>query len=176
MSRQAMMDDGLVYFADQARTTIQALDPTALVSIGFFWPQAPNPTRAGDERVIQPYPAIAQASIDFVGVHPYPSPSDLTLDQIMQNFAFSGYQQQKPVVMEEFGTAEVSYPTLADAAAAMKGWQIDSCTYDVKGWLLWTWDTAEADQPPPTFWNALSGDGEINQALAPVMRPDPCSN
>jgi hypothetical protein len=36
--RQKMMDDGLVYFTDQMRTTILALDPTALVTVGFFVP------------------------------------------------------------------------------------------------------------------------------------------
>ena len=30
------MDDGLVYWADTVRAAIRAVDPTALVSLGFF--------------------------------------------------------------------------------------------------------------------------------------------
>jgi hypothetical protein len=60
---------------------------------------------------------------------------------------------------------------VADAAAALKAWQIGGCAYHVKGWLLWTWDTDEA----PDGWNALESDGSINRALAPVSRPDPCA-
>jgi hypothetical protein len=38
-SKQQMMDDGLVYFTDQVRAAILALDPTALVTISFFQPE-----------------------------------------------------------------------------------------------------------------------------------------
>src|SRR5215472_15495695 len=103
VSRQQMMDDGLVYFTDQMRAAILALDPTALVTVGFFVPQGPNPTRVGDNRVIEVYPAMANSTADFVDLHPYPLPNDLTLPQYVQNFGFVGFQQQKPVLMGEFG-------------------------------------------------------------------------
>ena len=65
-SRQQMMDNGLVYFTDQVRAIILELDPTALVEVGFFVPQGPNPTRLGDPRVINVYPAMANSTADFV--------------------------------------------------------------------------------------------------------------
>ena len=34
------------------------------------------------------------------------------------------------------------------AAAALRKWQVDTCPYDIKGWLLWTWDTEEPEQVP----------------------------
>lgn len=74
-SRQQMMDDGLVYFTDQMRAAILDLDPTALVTVGFFVPQGPNPTRIGDIRVIEVYPAMANSTADFVDLHPYPFPT-----------------------------------------------------------------------------------------------------
>jgi hypothetical protein len=82
------------------------LDLTALVEVGFFEPQGPNPTRIGDPRVVTVYPAMANSKADFVSVHPYPIIGGLTFAQYVQNFGFVGYQQQKPVVLEEFGVLD----------------------------------------------------------------------
>ena len=173
VSRQQMMDDGLVYFTDQMRAAILALDPTALVTVGFFVPQGPNPTRVGDNRVIEVYPAMANSTADFVDLHAYPLPNDLSLAQIVQNFAFvgTGTQQQKPIVMGEFGGFLSEYASASAAASGLTTWQVQSCANNFKGWLLWTWDTDEQ----PELWNALSSGGPINASLAPASRPDPCS-
>jgi hypothetical protein len=170
-SRQQMMDDGLVYFADQVRTSILALDPTALVTISFFPPEGPNPSRIGDPRIIQVYPAIAKSTLDYVDLHPYPVVENLTMDQVAENFGFVGFQQQKPIVMGEYGAFRWAYPSVSDAATGMQNWQIQSCAYHFKGWLLWTWDTDEQSE----LWNGLSSGGAMNQALAPTSRPDPCT-
>jgi hypothetical protein len=170
-SRQKMMDDGLVYYTNQLRSSILAVDPTAMVTVGFFVPQGPNPTRVGDTRLIEVYPAIATSTADFVDLHAYPIPGDLTLDQIVLNFGFVGYQQQKPVMMGEFGGFKSEYGTAADAATGLNAWQTQSCAYHFNGWLVWTWDTDEQ----PELWNALSSGGAINQQLAPSVKPDPCA-
>ncbi len=167
-AKQRMMDDNLTYWIDQARTAILDLDPSALVTVGFFWPQQPNPSRIGDPRVIEPYPGIANSKADFADLHLYPG-LDLTLAQYVQNFGFSGYLS-KPVMMGEFGAFKFAYATTGDAASALQSWQVGSCQYTFKGWLLWTWDSDEQTE----LWNALSAAGEINQALSPVNRPDPC--
>jgi hypothetical protein len=172
-ARQHLMDDGLVYLTDQLRAAIVAVDPTALVTVGFFWPQTPNPTRIGDTRVISVYPAIAQSTADFVDIHGYVIGGDLTIDQLVQNYGFVGYQQRQPVVMGEFGVFMNAATTIGEAAADLKNWQQVGCSYGIKGWLLWTWDTD--DPAAGDVWNATSGDGSINQALAPQYRPDPCS-
>ena len=170
-SRQQMMDDGLVYFADQVRAAILALDPTGLVTISFFPPEGPNPSRIGDPRIIQVYPAIASSTLDYIDLHPYPLVENLTMDQVAQNYGFVGYQQQKPIIMGEYGAFKWAYPLVTDAAAGLQSWQIQSCAYNFKGWLLWTWDTDEQ----PELWNALSSGGPINASLAPASRPNPCS-
>jgi len=170
-SRQKMMDDGLVYFADQVRAAILALDPTALVDMSFFPPQGPNPSRIGDPRIIEVYPAIATSTLDYVDLHPYPIVLNLTMDQVAQNYGFVGYQQQKPIIMGEYGAFKWAYPLVTDAAAGVQSWQIQSCAYNFKGWLLWTWDTDEQ----PELWNALSSGGAINLSLAPTSRANPCS-
>jgi hypothetical protein len=171
-SKQQMMDEGLTYFTDQVRAAILSVDPTALVTVGFFWPQQPNPSRIGDPRLITVYPAMANSTADFVDVHGYSIPGDLTVPQLMQNYGITG-QTQKPVLMGEFGAFKSAYPLISDAAAAMQSWQVDTCPYQVKGWLLWTWDTEEPEQVPP-LWATMSGDGSINRVLAPAFRPDPC--
>ena len=171
-SKQQMMDDGVVYFADHVRAAIKALDPTALVTISFFQPEGPNPSRIGDPRMVPAYPSIASSTLDYVDLHMYPVVSDLTMAQMVQNFGFAGYQQKQPIVMGEFGAFISAYPTIADGAAGLQAWQIQSCAYDIKGWSLWTWDEENA---AASIWNATAGDGSINRALAPTFRPDPCA-
>lgn len=62
-SQQQMMDDGLTYFTDQVRAAILAVDPTALVTVGFFPSHVPNPFLVGDPRVISIYPAMANSRL-----------------------------------------------------------------------------------------------------------------
>ena len=170
-SQQQMTDNGLIYFVNQVQAAIIAVDPTALVTVGFFTPQGPNPTRIGDPRVISVYPAIASSAADFVDLHGYPTVWNLTMSQLVQNYGFVGHQQQKPVLMGEYGAFTWAYPLASDAAAGLQDWQVQSCAYSFDGWLLWTWDTNEQ----PDIWNALSIGGAIDQGLSPASRPDPCS-
>jgi hypothetical protein len=173
LDRQRMMDDGLVYWIDQVREAIRAVDPTALVTLGFFWPQGPNPVRAGDPRLIRTEPAVERSHADFVDLHAYPG-IELNLPQYVQNFELP-LHTAKPIVMGEFGAFQFSYPTVTQAADALRAWQIESCRYGFDGWLLWTWDTQQGGEGEPPMWNARSEGGVIDQALAPRLRPDPCA-
>lgn len=166
--RARMIEEGLVYWIDTLRGEILALDPTALVTVGFFQPQEPHLTRVGDPRVIETRPAIWESSADFIDLHPYPG-WGLTLPQYVDNFGMAG-MEAKPIVMGEFGAARSSYSTEAAAARALHDWQVESCDYGFDGWLLWTWDTEEQTDS----YNGLTGQGQIDRALAPVYRPDPC--
>jgi hypothetical protein len=49
---------------------------------------------------------------------------------------------------------------------------VESCHYGFDGWIFWTWD----DNEEPGFFNALLDNGKIEQALAPLTRPDPCAS
>ncbi len=168
-SRQQMMDDNMVYWADQIRVTIRALDATALVAVGFFQPQTPNATRIGDPRVTRPYPAIAQSTTDVVDLHAYPG-LGLTMAQYAENYALAGFTRQ-PVILGEFGAPRSVYGTTGDAANAVTTWQIASCGYGFGGWLAWTWDLED----PPDYWSATSGDSAVDKSLSPVRRGDPCA-
>jgi hypothetical protein len=79
-----MVDDAFVYFVDQVRAAILAVDPTALVGIGFFAPQMPHPWRVGDTRLTATRGLVTRSTADFVDFHPYPG-EELTLPQFMEN-------------------------------------------------------------------------------------------
>lgn len=168
-AQQQMMQDGLVFWFNAQASAIKSLDPTALVASGFFDPQGPNPDRIGDTRLIEPYPAVGLSSLDFADLHAYPG-EGLTLPQIAQNYGFGGYSQ-KPVLMGESGAFRNVYNVVSDAAQALQQWQVDSCPLGFKGWLTWTWDTDEQ----PQIWTAIDVLGQINAALSPVNRPNPCT-
>jgi preprotein translocase subunit Sec61beta len=168
-AKQQMMDEGLVYWIDTVRSEILKLDPTALVTVGFFVPQEPNPARIGDTRVIETRPAIWESTADFIDLHAYPG-LGLNLAQYVKNFGMAG-MHLKPILMGEFGAARASYATEASTARALHDWQVESCQYGFDGWLLWTWDSEEQIE----FYNGLTGKGLINHVLMPYNRPDPCA-
>jgi hypothetical protein len=167
--KDAMLDDGLVFWIDRVRAAIRAVDPTALVAVGFFEPQQPNPSRSGDARLIRTRAAIRRSSADVVDLHAAPG-GDLSLPQSMENFGVDG-TETKPIVLGELGASKAAYPSLDETPYALEDWQRDSCRFGVDGWLLWTWDTEEQTER----WNALSGGGMIAHALAATERPDPCA-
>ena len=171
--KQRMMDENLVYWINSLREAVLRVDPAALVTIGFFQPQQPNPTRIGDPRLIRTYYAIADpkvggSSADFIDLHAYPG-FELTLPQYVENFEIGSFTR-KPIIMGEFGAFTSIYPSASAAALALEKWQVESCKYGYDGWLPWTWDTDEQ----PEIWNALSDGEAINRQLSPKNRPNPC--
>jgi len=167
--KEQMVNENLVYWIDTVRAAILEKDLTALVSVGFFQPQTPNPSRVGDTRLAVTEPAIWQSQADFIDLHAYPG-FELSLKQYVENFGIKD-MEQKPIIMGEFG-GEVNRFLSADVAVQrLVNWQVESCKYGFDGWLFWTWDDSEE----PDFFNALMDDGKIEKALAPLTRPDACS-
>jgi hypothetical protein len=167
--KDAMLDEGLVFWIERVRAAIRVVDPTALVAIGFFEPQQPNLSRSGDQRLVRTRAAIRGSSADLVDLHASPG-VDLTLPQYMENFGVDG-TETKPIVLGEVGALKAAFPSLDETPYALQDWQRDSCRFGVDGWLVGTWDTEEQ----PELWNALSGGGTIERALAPADRADPCA-
>lgn len=167
--RTRLLEDGLVHWIDQVRAAILERDPTALVTVGFFQPQGPNPTRQGDARLIETEAAILHSTADFIDLHAYPG--DLTFRQLAENYKLPPVTD-KPIVMGEFGAFHEFYPTAADAVQALITWQAEACEQGVDGSLLWTWDSAGGYTET---WNGTDADAALATALAPASRPDPCS-
>jgi F5/8 type C domain len=171
--RQGLMDDGLVHWADTVRAAIRSVDPTALVSLGFLWPQAPNAARVGDPRVTRMRAVLDDSAVDFVSPRVHPG-LELTLPQYVANYELPA-TTKKPVLMAEFGAPTAAHPTLPVAAEALQTWQADSCAAGFDGWLLSTWDTTGQRTGDPAMWNAVSGGGLLGRGLAPTVRTDPCA-
>lgn len=170
-SRQALMDDNMVNFINQVRSAILTVDSTALVAVSFFPPNTPNPTPFEDpvHQFIRTYPAICCSAADFVDLHLYLW--GLTLAQLVQNYESAGLPE-KPIVMFEYGITLNDAASPEAAAAMLQQWQVGSVAYGFGGWLLWNWDLTDASNPNTNFWSALSGDGVVNAALSPALRPD----
>jgi hypothetical protein len=169
VDRKRMIDDGFAFLIDQVRGAIRKVDPTALVTMGFFHDTEPNPARRGDNRLVRTRAVIDRSTADFVDIHPYPG-DEIGFAQLMQNYGIDG-PVEKPIVIGEMGASRPAFAGNEDATTALAAWQRQSCPYGIDGWLLWTWDSTEQ----PDLWNALSGGGVIERTLAPRNRPDPCA-
>lgn len=164
--RQAMMDENLSYWADAVRTAILAVDPTALVSLGFSLPTAPKVSRLRH--------VLDNSALDFVSVQAHPG-----LGSTLAQYA-TGYElpavTAKPVLMAEMGAPTAAYSASYSAAEALQTWQAQSCPLGIDGWLMWTWDTTGQLPGEPAMWNAQGGGGLLERALAPSIRVDPCAS
>jgi len=161
-----MAYENLIYWIDHQRESIRQLDPTALVEVSFYAPMAPVPSQLGDSYISLTGEVIAQSQVDFIDLHPYPGVG-FDLSQYARYYGIDA-NTPKPILMGEFGAFKYAFDAAADAAQFLQNWQIESCQYGFDGWLLWTWDTEDR------VWNALSQNHEIEKALAPTNRPDPC--
>lgn len=166
--KRRMVEENNVFWLDRMREAILEVDPSALVSAGFFWPQEPNPSRIGDPRLAVTEPAIWQSTLNFVDLHAYPG-GELNLKQYVENFGIND-MKEKPIIMGEFGANIQEFSSIFSAAQVLLDWQVESCRYGFDGWVFWTWDLDEQ----PDFFNAMMQEGAINGVLAPVLRPDPC--
>jgi hypothetical protein len=166
--KKRIQDESLAFYLDRTRAAIRSVDPSALVAVGFFVPQEPNPARPGDPRVIDPRPSYA-STMDFVDLHAYPG-LDLTLEQLAENYGIAEIPSTKPVIFGEMGAFRgFAYPTVAVAIDGIAGWQVRSCALGVDGWLTWTWNLVD-----PVIWTATEAGGGIRKALSPAVRPNPC--
>lgn len=165
-ARVALQNDNMLFYAKAMRDAIRSLSPSAVVAMGFFEYNGTNPP---------PFPAIANSKVDFVDLHGSPDTSGTTVDQFIAGWQVNG-DFRKPIIMGEYDGFTDVFPTTAQAADGLKAWQVAACSAGFSGWMLWTWDTAPNELPGLNIWSALSGNGEINQALAPVNRPNPCVN
>ncbi len=168
--KKAMAVEGMEYYIRSIRDTIDKYDPNALVTMGFFVPDYPNPMRAGDFRYVETSGLLSSAPLDFFDFHAYPGVDPL--DKIVENFGMTGYTQ-KPVIMGEFGAFLKDYPDPAGAIDAIQAWMAQSCQYGFDGWIYWGMYRAPVGIGDAT-WGFMDKDQEMMAALAPVNYPDAC--
>lgn len=165
-----MSEEGLVYYVDTLKETILSVDPQALVGITFFSPAAvdsqPNMILSTDK-------IFSTSKADFVAINSYPVAGNTNLEAEMN--ALHMGSRSKARIVSEFGAYPVRFNnSLAGGAAALKDFQFKTCSqYGFVGWFPYEWDTTEYDQWF-RIYHVMEGNGEINQALAPIYRALPC--
>lgn len=158
--KKLMMKENLVYWIDEQRAAILEVDPTALVTVSFHSFVVSDAT--------YPESAIWESTADFIDLHIYHG-RGITLDDYVFQFGING-MAEKPIIMGQFAALKQGFPSAADAAEGLLKWQAESCHYGFDGWILWL----RGSEEHTALWNGLSDGGVINDALAPVNRPDPC--
>jgi hypothetical protein len=170
--KQTLAVDGLRYYIEQLRQTILTYDPTALVTMGFFAPDAPNPWREGDERMVITAPLLEDSSLDFFDFHAYPG-SGLDLAQLAQNFGMDNHLT-KPVLMGQVGAYTWTYPQALAGAIAIQDWIAASCDQGFSGWLYSSYFPVPAGLSNAT-WSFTDVQNTILKALSPTSQPDACA-
>jgi len=170
--KQALAVDGMVYYIDQIRQVILAADPTALITMGFFVPDYPNPAREGDFRYVETAPLLTRAALDFFDFHTYPT-GELTLAEYAQNFGLDS-RLVAPALMGEVGAFVWGYPAVESAAATIQDWIADSCAFGFDGWLYWGYYRAPEAVGDAT-WSFTDANGFLMNALAPLNQPNACA-
>jgi hypothetical protein len=168
--KKRMAVEGVVWFVDSIREVIDEYDPEALVTMGFFEPDYPNPLRQGDNRYVETEPLLHEADLDFFDFHGYPGETQLS--QIAENFGMNGYSQ-KPIIMGEYGAFLDRYPDLDNAIEAVQGWVAQSCEEGYDGWLYWGMYRAPVAIGDAT-WGFMDDEQQLMEALSPVDQPNPC--
>jgi hypothetical protein len=161
--RVAMENANLVSWTNSLTGTVHRLVPGSLVGVGVY---PPSVRRAA--WTVRPQLLFTSATANnFVDVHVYPNLGP----ELTQINSFGAGSTRKPVIMGEFGaTRRTAVPA---AVKSLLTWQARSCSIggvSISGWLLWTWNSSVDTE----FWDALAGGGQIEHALAPVNRPNPC--
>lgn len=162
-----MRDSGLRHYADRMAAAIKAVDPTALVTMGFF-PSSEGPVAVPpDARLVDPRPLL-DSSLDFLDFHAYPGVG-LDWEQAWANSLLDDVTSM-PVVLGEFGAFRKAYPDQVDAAAVMVDYQARACAAGLDGFLYWTWSGLDH------YRETWGGDeADIARLLSPEAVPDPCA-
>ena len=177
VDRERMIDEGLVYWANQVGATIKETAPNSLVTMSFF---SPAVVSGSDPRITRTKLLIADpkdggASIDFVDIHIYPG--RISIQKELVSFEIS--PSRKPLVLGEMGIwmwPDSGAKTASSALEKLRNLQIISCRseFRVVGWVLYSWDTFETAEGRRDLFTAADDRGRIESALSPKNLPDPC--
>jgi hypothetical protein len=129
----------------------------------------------GANPYVPPFTSISASTADYIDGHTGPG-EGTTLTQDMTGWGKPMGPSAKPVILGEFAARTNSILLESDAADELKAFQVESCSFGISGWALWTWDGFEQDAMGFPHWYALRGTGLVNRALSPAIRLDPCQN
>jgi hypothetical protein len=134
VQKRQMAVEGMVYYVEELRQVILGHDPTALITMGFFVPDYPNPIRQGDFRYVETAPLLTAAPLDFFDFHAYPG-DDMFLP-LAENFGMIGFEA-KPVILGEVWAFIDRYFSAESAGRGIRSWIAQSCHTGFDGFLYW---------------------------------------
>lgn len=175
-SRQALADASAAHWANQMTSAIKQVDALALVGVGVFTPRAvgrpgyDGGAASPDPRLPLRLAVLANTSLDYVSMHAYPAGTSGSFYTDIATAEVQSVNPTKPLLLGEFGAFKMFYPSVTQAAYALRDTQLISCGYRFSGWLAWTWDTYEQTG----IWNIQDQSGAINGILAPIVRANSC--
>jgi hypothetical protein len=168
--KRQMAVESVNYYIEELKTVILAHDPNALITMGFFVPDYPNPIRQGDFRYVETAPLLASAPLDFFDFHGYPG--DDMFGPLAENYGLIDYAA-KPVVLGEVGAFIDRYFSAESAGRAIKSWIAESCQSGFDGFLYWGMYRAPEAIGDAT-WSLLDEEQTLLRAFSAAELPDPC--
>jgi hypothetical protein len=170
--KDALALDGLRYYIEQVHQAILSVDPTALITMGFSTPDAPNEWQEDNNRITETTASLEDSALDFFDLHANPG-SGLNMAELAQNFDLSAHTN-KPVILGQTGASTWVYLQAASGAIAVQDWIAASCVYGFRGWLYSSYYPSPAGLPEAT-WGFVDDQNTILNALSPANQPDACN-
>lgn len=178
--RQALMDDGIVFYHDAMVEAVHGVDPGLLVCEGIFTMRAvgkdpardigPSPAFAGDRRWPPTLETLSRSKLDFLDVHFYRTRKNESVADAfardMETVRFSGSTagtilKGKPVILGEFGAFQFAEQSWTAAQENLLSIRDEAIRRGMSGWLLWTYDTFEQTELMP----GMTDGGELLKRL-----------
>ncbi|NLH17639.1 MAG: hypothetical protein GX455_13770 [Phycisphaerae bacterium] len=178
--RQALMDEGIVYYLDAMTDAVHKIDPKLLVCEGIFTMRAvgknpdtdlgPGPEFAGDRRWPPTLETLSRSKLDFLDVHFYRTRTNESVADAfardMETVRFVGATaaailKDKPVILGEFGAFQFAESSWTAAQENLLSIRDEAMYRGMSGWLLWTYDTFEQTELMP----GMTDGGELLRRL-----------
>lgn len=148
ISRQQCVDANSVSWVNQCLSAMRLKDPSVLAAGSLFTFDAvgklgPNgvSSNGGDNRyLLRPASLSTYSNLNFIDMHLYPSGCGYTVDHDLNSSEYSCINKTRtPLILGEFGAIKTVYPSITNAAIAMKDLK-NYCKNNkgFKGWAFWT--------------------------------------
>jgi hypothetical protein len=165
-SRQALADEGFLFYHASMVKAVKAIDPEMLVTEGVFMPHAVGvdaakhlglwPGKKSNPRYPPTLVTLGTGTLDFLDAHFYRTSSRESIEQAFNlSLGSSGFftpemkaiRKAKPVVIGEFGSHRFVDHNFSDAVTSMVQARDVINQHGCNGMLYWTYDCHEQVEP-----------------------------